>query len=166
VTQLKESFVNALEILVNKLGNIQYCVRGTASLVLQGIDMNVDDIDVLCDEKTALLVNDLLKEYLVEVISYKESDKFKSYFGKFNIDGVLVEFMGHWQIKDKYGNWSKVYDGSVYNTVSVNDFVVKVTKIEDELTMFLAMGRFNAYQKIKKQLQSKDVIDIVQPELF
>lgn len=156
-----------ITFVASQLKDNQYCLRGTCSLVLQNIDMNVDDIDILCDEKTALLANDLFKEYVIDPISYKESDKFKSYFGKFKINDIDVEFMGDWQIKHKDETWSEVFDGSSFNTVNVNGTIVKVSKIEDELKMFLLMGRFNAYQKIKKQLPSEpNEINSAQPGLF
>jgi hypothetical protein len=148
IKRLNETLV----FLANQLKDKQYCIRGTSSLTLQNIDMNVDDIDILCDSSTAILANTLLKDYLVDAVSYKENDKFKSYFGKFLINDIDVEFMGDWQIKQKDGNWSEVFDGSSFNTVTVDDTIVKVSKIEDELKMFLLMGRFNAYQKIKRQL--------------
>jgi hypothetical protein len=119
----------------------------------------------LCSKDTALLANDIFKDYLVDEVSYKESDKFKSYFGKFSINGTQVEFMGEWQIKQKDGNWSEVFDGSRFNEVNVDGTIVKVSKIEDELKMFLLMGRFNAYQKIKKQLPS-DPKNSTQPRLL
>jgi len=156
-----------LTLLANQLKDTQYCIRGTSSLVLQSINMNIDDIDILCNKETALLANKLFKEYIVDAVSYKESDKFKSYFGKFIINGVNVEFMGDWQIKHKDGTWSEIFDGSSFNTVIVNGTIVKVSKIEDELKMFLLMGRFTAYQKIKKQLPSEPKeVSSAQPGLF
>lgn len=144
-----------IAFVASQLKGNQYCLRGTCSLILQNIDMNVDDIDILCNENTALLVNDLFKEYVINPVSYKESDKYKSYFGKFKINDIDIEFMGNWQIKHKDETWSETFDGSSFNAVNVNGTIVKVSKVEDELKMFLLMGRFNAYQKIKKQLPSE-----------
>ncbi len=145
---------NVVKMIAEKFKNKQYAIRGTASLVLQNIEMNVADVDVICDSETAILANVVFSNYSIDSVSLKESSQFKSYFGKFKIDGVDVEFMGDWQIKDKKGNWSKVFDGSNYNTILIDDIEINVTKIEDELEMFLLMGRFTAYQKIKRQLNS------------
>lgn len=155
-----------LVFLANQLKDKQYCIRGTASLVLQNIDMKVADIDIICDASTAMLANELFKDYLVDLVSYKISDKFKSYFGKFLINGIAVEFMGNWQIKHKDGTWSEIFDGSNFNTTIVNGNIVKVSKIEDELKMFLLMGRFNAYQKIKKQVSAVNSENSTQKSLF
>jgi len=143
--------------LAKKLNSYQYAIRGTASLVLQGYDMGVDDIDIVCDEKTALKINDVFKKDLIEEIKYSESDKFKSFFGKLVIDSVLVEIMGEWQIKNKNGEWGMKYAGKdeEVNIIKIKDTAVKVTKPEIELKVSTEMGRWNEYHKIRKQVDVK-----------
>jgi hypothetical protein len=152
MSQLTSSQTAAVKLLADRLAQAQYAIRGTCSLVLQNIDMNVADIDVVCNEETALKATALFSEYVQQPVTYKESPKFKSYFGKFDLNGVDVEFMGNWQIKDPKGNWSKVYDGANYNEIAVEGSKIHVTKIDEELEVFLLMGRFTAYHKIKRQL--------------
>jgi hypothetical protein len=129
----------------------QYAIRGTASLVLQGLDMNVDDIDIVCDRETALLCNEIFGQQLISPVSFQETKQYKSYFGKFNFDGIQVEIMGEWQIK-KGDNWSEAYTGLPYGEVTIDGTTVKLTTIASELQMFAAMGRWTALQKIKRQL--------------
>lgn len=152
--------------IASLLEDCQYAFRGTTGLVLQGLEMNVDDIDILCDKKTALATNKLLKEYLLEEVAYKESPKFKSYFGKFEINGTLVEIMGKWQIKNSRGDWSNPFDASDNETtqLKLDGQKVVVTSIETELLMFTKMGRWTAYRKIKGQLLPRKEIN--QRKLF
>jgi len=154
-----ERFEEAIIFLAKLFENYQYAIRGTASLVLQKIDMNVDDIDILTDKNTALLANELLKDYLLEKAEYKESSQFKSYFGKFKINDILVEVMGEWQIKDSRGKWSEVYNASEKEKkqISLGGQKVWVTSMETELSIFAKMGRWNAYNKIKKQRTSSSL---------
>ena len=123
-------------------------------MVLQGLDMNVDDIDILCDKETALLTNTKLAGYLVEKVDYKESAKFKSYYGKFLIEGIGVEIMGDWQILDAKQTWSKMYvaDADSITHVQIGTLSIPVTKISLELELFARMGRWTAYQKLRKQV--------------
>ncbi len=141
-----------LTVIAGRLGSKPYAIRGTASLYLQGIEMNVDDIDVLCDKEVALAFNDIFKEYLVDPVSYKESLKFKSYFGRFLIAGVGVEVMGEWQIKDTKDNWSNVFRGEEKKEIKLQNCTLFVTPVETELVMFAKMGRWTALTKIKKQI--------------
>lgn len=147
-----KNFEKALDIISKSLHSVPYAIRGTASLVLQGLDMNVDDIDIVCSKDVALKINEILKEYLVVPVSYKESVKFKSYFGEFNIEGVKVEVMGDWQIKKPNGEWSSIYNGSEHTLVTLGTATIPVTTVESELKMFSDMGRFTALKKIKSQL--------------
>lgn len=140
----------------------RYAIRGTMSLVLQGYEMGVDDIDVLTDKKTALLCNSLLKKHLYEKVEYKQSEQYKSYFGKFVINKILVEVYGNWQIRVKgkrvKGKWSKIFNASKEETktIKVGGLEVNVTKPEVELAIFASEGRWNAYHKLKKQIDSKN----------
>jgi 5'-3' exonuclease len=158
---------NELEKVVNKVSKIlkgkNFAFRGTVSLVLQGFDMGVDDIDVLTDKKTALNCNELLKEYLYEKVEYKKSDKYKSYFGKFVIDKILVEVYGEWQIKIqnpkvKSQKWSKAFipSDNIVTEVEIGGNKVKATKPEHELEIVALEGRWNAYHKLKKQVEEKN----------
>lgn len=169
-TKIPQNFEQTIILIAQILKGRQYAIRGTASLVLQGIEMNVDDIDILCNKETALECNKIFKDYLIKEIAYKGSDKFKSYFGEFNIQGVKVEVMGDWQIwdggltqKGVKGSWSKVFcaDESEKTTVNLKDAkdttdtAIYVTTIETELLMFALMGRWSAYQKIKRRYENK-----------
>lgn len=153
MSKVPDNFSGVIKRLTKTFDGYQYAFRGTSSLVIQGLDMNVDDIDILCDEKTALAASKLLKKYLVRKVKYSESPKFKSFFGKFNIDGVIVEIIGNWQILDPKGNWSKVYSANDRVELEYNHMKVFVTPVSSELDVFAKMGRWTAYQKIKNQIK-------------
>lgn len=148
-------FKKTISFLTQKLKDHKYAFRGTTSLVLQGVDMNVDDIDILCDKETANVLNRKLKSYLKKEIAYKESDKFRSYFGELEIEGTKVEVMGDWQIKDAKGEWSHPFDasGGEITEKRVNGETVKLTTVGTELKMYTLMGRWSALAKIKRQLK-------------
>lgn len=150
-------FEETVKIIAKKLSSRQYAVRGTSSLVLQDIDMNVDDIDIVCDKDTALMANKIFSESVKNKVVYSETDRFRSYFGSFLINGVDVEIYGDWQIKKKNGEWSKVYNASDGQriTVEIDGTEVCVTSVDTELEMFADMGRWNAFHKIKRELEKQ-----------
>ncbi len=148
----KTDFEKTVIFLAEKLGKYKYAIRGTSSLILQGITMNVDDIDVVCSKETALACNKIFGEFLVEEVEYRRSEKFKSYFGKFKINGILVEIMGEWEILNTKREWVGPFNGSKRKEIQINGEKVWVTTIEEELEMFSAMGRWNAYHKIRSQI--------------
>ena len=162
--------------LVGMLGNGQYAIRGTAGLKLQGFDMAADDIDILCDKETAISCNEVFKEYLLQEVKYRESDQYKSYFGKFVVDSVLVEVCGEWQIrveepqtrtssvrskhegKRVKENWSKTFNASDEDVdeIDILGTKVRVTKPEHELKVFALEGRWNAYHKLKRFAEERN----------
>lgn len=154
--QTPPKFNETVILLAKLLKGHQYAFRGTTSLVLQGIEMNVSDIDIVCDKSTALLCNSVLKKYCIEEVTYSESPKFKSFFGKFEINGILVEIMGNWQIKDTKGNWSKVYNARGSKGIIYEGVKIQVTSVSEELEASAKMGRWNAYHKIKRQLKPEE----------
>lgn len=137
--------VSSVTEVAKLLSKHQYAIRGTASLVLQGYDMGVDDIDILCDKETAKFLK----------LSYSESKQFKSYFGKKIISGIQVEFMGDWQIKNPKGEWSEVLRPTVNNIkiIEINGVSISITTVEFELHCYALMGRWSVFHKIKKQLR-------------
>jgi len=114
--------------------------------------MSIDDIDILTDKKTALTTNEILKKYLIEKVAFKTSPQFKSYFGQFKVNNILVEIMGDWQIKGAKGGWSQPFTAAPreIKTITFNRQKVVVTTPEAELSFFALMGRWNAYHKIKE----------------
>jgi len=158
-----KNLTKVVQTIARKVEGKQYAVRGTTSLVLQGIDMEIDDIDVIGDKETVLSFNKLFKKECFEKVKYSESEKYRSYFGKFNIENVLVEVYGEWEIKVKSrkiirDKWSKKYTASEdeVTEIDVEGTKVKVTKVETELAMYSQMGRWNAYHKIKKQVNENN----------
>lgn len=128
------------DISIKLLGH-NYAIRGTTSLILQGLDFKEDDIDILCDEETALFLS----------LPYSESKQFKSYFGKIDDN---VEVYANWQIKNPKGEWSEILVPTATNSypLTTNDFIVPVTTIEFELHCYALMGRWSVFHKIKRLL--------------
>jgi D-hexose-6-phosphate mutarotase len=151
---IPQNFKKTVIQIAKIFNNYQYAIRGTASLVLQNFDMNVEDIDIISDKDTSIKCNTIFKKYLKEKIEYKISDKFKSYFGKAKINNINIEIMGCFQIKNKKGKWSKIFSAgnNEITTIKLNNNNVNVTKAEIELEMFALMGRWNAYHKLKEQV--------------
>ncbi|MFC1649443.1 5'-3' exonuclease H3TH domain-containing protein [Patescibacteria group bacterium] len=153
----EENIVDVAKVLVKKLPKGKWAIRGTASLVLQGLDMVADDVDVVCDKSTAQTAQKKLGKYQVRKIAFSKDKKFQSHFGAFNIDNTMVEVYGGWQINGDKG-WSKVFDGKGEQQITIvaRGEEIPVTTVDTELEMFATMGRWNAFHKIKKLIGEKN----------
>jgi hypothetical protein len=139
------------------MGDNRFAIRGTASLKLQGFDFNVDDIDVICDQKTVEFIQKEFEKEIIREIKYSETDKYRSYFGQIVLNGVLLEIMANFQYRNSKGKWSNVYDGAdnQVNFVKVRGMDIRVTKPEVELEFAVSLGRWREYSKLKKQIQGR-----------
>lgn len=153
--EIIKNFEKTVLAVAKKLEKCNYAIRGTASLVLQGYDMGVDDIDIIADKDSSYSFNELLMDYVIEPVEWKESEKFKSYYGKFDVEGVQVEIMGEFQIKDNKGDWGEPYDVNQRVSVELDGVEVFVTPVEMELSMFARMGRWNAFHRLKRQVKEE-----------
>lgn len=168
--KIPQNFIPTIKYLAEVLKGYQYAIRGTASLVLQNYDMNVDDIDILADASTALAFDSLCgvcrvspctgshpaQGLTLQRVEYRESPKFKSYYGKYEINGIQVEIMGEWKILGPKNSWGTPFDASERQPIAVEGTEVWVTTVESELKMYQQMGRWTAYHKVLRQYKEKN----------
>ncbi len=150
-----DQLVSTCILIIARLKNEKYAIRGTASLVLQKFDFKVEDIDIICDENCSNKINNIFKEYIIKPVKFSESPKYKSFFGELNIDGVKIEIMGNYQIKTKKG-WSEIYNAeeNQLTCVSIDNFSIPCTSVSTEMKMYLEMGRFKVFHKLKSQVEN------------
>lgn len=128
-------------------------LSGSTSLYLQGVDIEVHDVDIVTDEDGSKYLDDLLKDYCVKKMEYSSTEKYKSYFGIYEIDNVKVEIMGEFQYRLKNGDWSKPnHTNEIYN-YKYNNEEIQVLKLEQELIEYENSGKTNTIIKIKEKLK-------------
>lgn len=81
------------KIVQNK--NIERILSWSVSLSIQWVDIKPnEDIDILTDRIWAEKLDKLLQPFAVKSLQYSWTEKYKSYFGIYKIDGIQVEIMG------------------------------------------------------------------------
>lgn len=152
--------IEAIKIITEKLShdNINWALIGSSNLALQGVDVEAHDIDILTDKEGALLMRKILKEFTKEEIKYKESEKFKSYYGKFIINGVEVEIMGDLSNLNPRGDiWSETTNFSKKIYFQVDDTKVPVISLDQEYQAYLKLGRNEKAQKIAERISLQNI---------
>lgn len=155
---IPKNIIKALKVILEKLRNknINWAIVGSTNLTLQGVDIEPHDIDILTDKEGAFSIGDVLKEYAVKPIQYKESDRFKSYYGLFKIQDVEVEIMGDLQSKiPKSSLWTETSRLSAKVFVKFQDLKIPVISLEQEYKAYSKMGRSQKAKKIKEALDKK-----------
>lgn len=129
---------------------IPWAFVGSFNLAIQGVDIKVGDIDITFHTPDSTKINALFKQYSVDPISYKISEKFKSHYGVFRINKVKVEFMAE---VDAWvnGRWEK--GNTNFPTVATITFEktrMHVLPLEAEYKAYQRLGRNEKAALIKK----------------
>jgi hypothetical protein len=108
---ISEKFIKVLGDFINIVGNKVkwWAVDGSMALALQGVDLEPGDIDILTDREGAYKIQELLTKYAIRPVSYGETNKYRSHFGIFSIDGVKIDVMGDMSTY-RNGRWCEIHD--------------------------------------------------------
>lgn len=133
---------------------IDYCIVGSTSLFLEGLPVEPSDIDVLTTKNSALKIDELLSPYRLVECKLRESEDFRSYFGRYRIDGIDVEVMGELQYR-KNDRWSVPFTPSTIKTkyVSLNDGKIRIAELEETYKFCKEIGREETCKIIEEYLR-------------
>lgn len=133
------------------------CVlAGSISLALQGVEIHPQDIDILTTKEGAFKINDLLNAWEIKPVTFGCTKNFKSYHGKFSIQGVIVEIMGAFQEK-RGEKWVSL--GSRLSTpklVKIAEITLPVSPLTCQLESYKRSERRKdeaTLQKIEERLE-------------
>ena len=127
--------LHALQAIIDKFHDykIKYLIVGSTSLALQGVNINPGDIDILTDRRGALLCNEIFEAVPLQKIKWLETDKYKSYFGKLKIKGIIIEIMGDLWIRQDGGWRSIMYRLREPRVITVHDMAVNGMPLKEHL---------------------------------
>jgi hypothetical protein len=141
---IPKTHLKALQIIHERLWKeyMAWAVTGSTNMALQGMMVTPDDIDIQANLEDAYKIGELLSEYVVEPVAFKESDRIKSHYGKLEIEGVQVEIMGAVQKKLEDGNWEEPVNVRDYRlTVVYINLKMPVLDLEYERDAYKILGR-------------------------
>ncbi|GAB3512311.1 nucleotidyltransferase family protein [Emticicia fontis] len=149
---LEEKIEKSVAFLAGDLAKLQdsFYIIGSSALVLAGIPLEAtDDVDLLTSYKDADFLKKHWKANQVGEYSPKDSDRFRSNFGRFQWDTVLVEVMGDLEVFDTNG-WGKL-EIKDYFEINVNQLSIRIPTLLEQERIFRLFGR-------PKDLAKADII--------
>lgn len=153
---LPPSFLPPLRRIYQHLqgADIRWAITGSVSMVLQGMALEPNDIDLQADSDGAYVIQDALLEYITQPIYWRESAQVRSHFGALEIDGVKVEVMGDVEKRLPNGLWTPPPDlTTVITHVTYADMRLPVIDLQYEYEAYRLMGREAKAQAIYAFLQ-------------
>jgi hypothetical protein len=131
----------------------QWMLIGTTSLFLQGYQVAPNDIDIVCNEEVAVIIEQALAAHHQPFNKLVTRDKFRSRFSRYVIDGVKIELMGNLQVNASSG-WVDVLKSIRQSeNISLEGRTFTVPGKEEQMRIYQWFGR-EKDQRIIAMLES------------
>jgi len=130
--RIPKSHMEALRTITERFRgkDVTWVLVGSTALAIHGVDVPVNDIDILTTIESADKIQEILKDYMLEPMHYRENSQFKSYYGLFEINGIKIEIIadlekiynGKWVKKENFGMRTvKMYDGIIVSLLDLRE---------------------------------------------
>jgi hypothetical protein len=153
---IPSEYLSVLRKLVLRLEGCthDWVVTGSVGMALQGMPVEVHDIDLQTDRKGAYEIERLLKEYVVEPVRYRESNRIRSHLGKLEIESIRMEIIGDVQKRIDESAWEAPVTVEAYRQwVEMEGMRVPVLSLAYEYQAYLRLGRTEKAEMLRKWLE-------------
>ena len=88
---------HAMDILLRIIppGTYLWALTGSAGLRLQGVDVQVHDLDIQTNEQTITILEQCLAQFMKEPVHFLESVGMQSLDGKAEIENIEIEILAN-----------------------------------------------------------------------
>ena len=156
---IEEKHLNVLRKINALLQNKQlnWAITGSLGMALQGMELDVHDIDIQTDQRTAYEIEKLFAEKVVAPVYFRESERIRSHYGALEIDGVKVEIMGDLQKRLEGQTWEEPVKIERWRCwVEINGMRIPVLSLEYEYQAYLKLGRFEKAELLRNWLEREE----------
>jgi len=157
---IESQYLNALRKICVRLKDCQnnWVLTGSLGMALQGMDIEIHDIDIQTDQYGAYKIESLFSEYAVKAVHYLASERIRSHLGSLEIDGVKVEIMGDIQKLVDNHVWEEPIKVEKHRQwVTFEGIQVPVLSLEYEYQAYLKLGRREKAERIMKWLNENRI---------
>lgn len=134
-----------------------WAVTGSTSFALQGLELEVHDIDIQTDGPGAYRFEELFSEFAVEPVRFCGTNQIRSHFGRFLWDGMSVEVMGDVQKLEPDGSWGPPTDLKHWRRwVPLDGYLIPVLDLQYEADAYRRIGRIARAEQLERFLAHKD----------
>jgi hypothetical protein len=131
-----------------------WAITGSLGLSLQGMAMEVNDIDIQTDRDGALEIESRLSACVVEPVRYLVFERIRSYLGRLEMDGIRVEIMGDVAKRLDDQTWEAPIQVAQYRRwLKIDGLQIPVLSLAYEYEAYLKLGRLEKADMIRQFLQ-------------
>lgn len=139
---IKAKLEQSIAFLSDDLLQLQdpFYLIGSSALILAGIPLKTsDDIDLLTSYRDAIFLKKHWQANKVDTYSPKDADKFRSNFGRFQWDKILVEVMGNLEVFHEE-KWQRLIVKE-YFEIDINHLKIRIPTLKEQHRVFCLFGR-------------------------
>ena len=152
---LPREFETALQTILEQLTGLPeaWALTGSVGMVLQGMPLEVHDIDLQTSPLGAIQIQQRLEGWMVEPVRQVVSSSMRSLLGKAVVQGIEVEIIGGVQKRLEDGGWEEPVNVAEHcRWVEWRGWKVPVLDLEYEAEAYRRMGRLEKAEKIRRWL--------------
>ncbi len=155
---IKPEYLCVLHKIYDRLKgkNVNWVITGSLGFALQGVPVEIHDIDIQTDKAGAYKIERLFSEFVSKRVRFSSTEKIRSHFGALIIDGIKVEIMGDIQKRLRDGNWENPVDLNKYKRfIEIEGMKIPVLSLEYEYQAYLKLGRTEKAEMLRKWLNGE-----------
>jgi GNAT superfamily N-acetyltransferase len=148
--------MDALGVIMDRLAGMReiWALTGSLSLRLQGVSLNVQDIDLQTTRAGAYAIERRFQHAVLQPVAFSEGAQMRSHFGRLATGEVVVEIMGDLQKRLPDGAWSPAPNlGELLSGVSWRGHTIPVLELTYELKAYRMLGRERTAERIAQRLE-------------
>ena len=133
-----------LEELTSRLSDegVTWALTGSLAHRIQGVPVEVHDVDVQTDERGAYRIADVFRNEVVRKVRLRRSANVESHFGELVVHGISVEVMGALRKRLRDGSWEPPVDVAAHRVlVPCGSLEVPALSLRYEARAYEALGR-------------------------
>lgn len=135
--------------------NVLWVLTGSLAFALQGLPVEVHDIDIQTDKDGAYKIEGIFPQSVINPVSFSSTDLIRSHFGRLIMNDVKVEIMGDVQTRHPDGYWRPPPDlHHLRRYIEVKGFQIPVLPLEHEYQAYIALGRHERAKYLRAWLDA------------
>ena len=153
---IEAQYLNTLRKIYTHLqdNKVNWGITGSLGMALQGMTVDVHDIDIQTDKDGAYEIERRFSEYVVKPVLYIISEQIRSHLGALEIGGIKVEIMGDIQKRLDDQTWEEPVKMERHKCwVEIDEMQIPVLSLEYEYQAYLKLGRNEKAEMLRNWLQ-------------
>jgi hypothetical protein len=141
---LSDSLLAALRTLATRLDKqpVNWAITASCGLALQGVPVDVHDIDLVTDRTGAYRIERLFAAEMIRPVRLSSSDVIQSHYGAFALGGYDFEIIGDAQFRGADGGWDAPLDFTPHkHYLDIEGMTLPVLTLEYEYESYVRLGR-------------------------